>query len=78
MALDGNDVIRQKCDSVVISPGESVDIQLQTRRSPNNYYINFKTLPTQTQSVSRIKKFVGVDSFNAVLGLRNRQRFFKF
>nr|XP_022308032.1 uncharacterized protein LOC111114035 [Crassostrea virginica] len=50
VALDGNDVIRQKCDSVVISPGESVDIQIKTRRSPNNYYINFKTLPTQTQS----------------------------
>ncbi|XP_065929832.1 uncharacterized protein [Magallana gigas] len=45
VALDGSDVEDQKCDAVVISPGESVDIKLTANRPPNNYNILFKTMP---------------------------------
>ncbi|XP_052683930.1 uncharacterized protein LOC128164215 isoform X2 [Crassostrea angulata] len=48
VAMDGNDVEDQKCDAVVISPGETVDIKLTAKRQPNNYYINIKTIPTRT------------------------------
>lgn len=53
--MDGNDVEDQKCDSVVISPGETVDIKLTAKRRPNNYYINFQTIPTKTLWVLFLK-----------------------
>ena len=51
VALDGNDVEQQKCDAVVISPGESTDILVVTNQRPDNYNIVFKTLSVQTLQV---------------------------
>ena len=51
LALDGNDVEQQKCDAVVISPGESTDILVSTNQRADNYYIHFKTLSVNTLQV---------------------------
>ena len=51
VALDGNDVEQQKCDAVVISPGESTDILVVTNQRADNYNIVFKTLSVQTLQV---------------------------
>ncbi|XP_056007907.1 uncharacterized protein LOC125666817 [Ostrea edulis] len=77
LALDGNEVEEQNCDAVVLTPGESVDIKLQAKRLPNNYYIAIETLPTRTlwhpiktpRKTYAILNYQGVNRFRAPVSM---------